>query len=252
MLTAWLTEATGATRGRHRARASAARRAPGHAVDARPCRRHDAELWLRTDPGFGPQSATLYCLRREAAVYRALGPTPMRVAALVAVHPDQPAFLMQRVDGREPVRADRRRRRRSSRSRSSSWSSSPRCTASTRTTLDLPELGAPGSISRARARRDRRVGDAVRGRRRRRAGDLARVRVAARQRARRRRLAGRARAGRHRPRQLHVRRRPSSSRSPTGSSRTGATSTTTSRGCSCATRSSGSPISSRASPTTSG
>ena len=55
------------------------------------------ELWLRADPGFGPQSGTLYSLRREAAVYRALGDTPLQVAELVAVHPDEPAFLLRRV-----------------------------------------------------------------------------------------------------------------------------------------------------------
>jgi aminoglycoside phosphotransferase (APT) family kinase protein len=41
----------------------------------------------------------LYSLPREAAVYRALGPTPLRVAELVAVHPSEPAFLLRRVEG---------------------------------------------------------------------------------------------------------------------------------------------------------
>jgi aminoglycoside phosphotransferase (APT) family kinase protein len=54
---------------------------------------------LRADSGAGPQSGTLYSLRREAAVYRALGATPLRVAALVAVHPDREAFLLERVEG---------------------------------------------------------------------------------------------------------------------------------------------------------
>ena len=42
----------------------------GYAVDAHLPDGTTRELWLRTDPGFGPQSATLYSLRREAAVYR--------------------------------------------------------------------------------------------------------------------------------------------------------------------------------------
>src|SRR6185312_13401025 len=71
----------------------------GYAIDARSADGEVRALWLRADSGAGPQSGTLYSLRREAAVYRALGATPMRVAALVAVHPDREAFLLERVDG---------------------------------------------------------------------------------------------------------------------------------------------------------
>jgi aminoglycoside phosphotransferase (APT) family kinase protein len=97
-LEAWVAETTGAVRLTvHRSVGGASR--AGHAIDAELPDGRVVELWPRSDPGFGPQSATLYSLPREAAVYRALGPTPMRVAALVAVHPDEPAFLMQRVAG---------------------------------------------------------------------------------------------------------------------------------------------------------
>ena len=97
-LTAWVAEVTGAAELTiHRGVGGASR--AGHAVDATLPDGRVVELWLRSDPGFGPQSATLYSLPREAAVYRALGPTPMRVAALVAVHPTEPAFLLERVDG---------------------------------------------------------------------------------------------------------------------------------------------------------
>ena len=244
-LVAWLVDVTGTDDLSIERRTGGASRA-GYAVDARARRRHDA-----SSCGCGPTRGsvrsrrTLYSLRREAAVYRALGDTPMRVAELVAVHPDEPAFLMRRVRGREPVRADRRRRRAARRSRASSSTSSSTLHRLDPTALDLPELGAARRDLRPRARRDRRVGHAVRHRRWRRARHLARVVVVAGPRARRRRLAGRARAGRHRAGQLHVRRRPAHRRSPTGSSRTGATSTTTSRGSWCATPSSGSPSSTR-------
>jgi len=97
-LVTWLAEVAGTealTITRHPGGASRA----GYAVDAHLPDGTTCELWLRTDPGFGPQSATRYSLRREAAVYRALGPTPMRVAELVAVHPELPAFVMRRMRG---------------------------------------------------------------------------------------------------------------------------------------------------------
>jgi aminoglycoside phosphotransferase (APT) family kinase protein len=94
----WIRAATKATRiDVHRAVGGASR--AGYAVDAHLTDGTVRELWLRMDPGVGPQSATLYSLAREAAVYRALAPTPMRVAELVAVHPTRPAFLLTRVDG---------------------------------------------------------------------------------------------------------------------------------------------------------
>ena len=97
-LVTWLGDVTGTMSLTVTRRTGGASRA-GYAVDAHLDDGTTRELWLRTDPGFGPQSATLYSLRREAAVYRALGPTPVRVAALVAVHPDLPAFVMRRVPG---------------------------------------------------------------------------------------------------------------------------------------------------------
>jgi len=71
----------------------------GYAVDAHTADGVVRALWLRADSGAGPQSDTLYSLRRESAVYRALGATTLRVARLVAVHPDRDAFLLERIDG---------------------------------------------------------------------------------------------------------------------------------------------------------
>jgi aminoglycoside phosphotransferase (APT) family kinase protein len=97
-LEAWMAEVTGAVRLTVLRGVGGASRA-GHAVDAELPDGTVAALWLRSDPGFGPQSETLYSLPREAAVYRALGPTPMLVADLVAVHPSEPAFLLRRIEG---------------------------------------------------------------------------------------------------------------------------------------------------------
>ena len=100
---------------------------------------------MRTDPGFGPQSATRYSLRREAGVYRALGPTPMLVAELVAVHPDLPAFLLQRVRGESRFAqiADTATQESIARQFVDQLATLHRLDAST---LDLPELGAPGAL----------------------------------------------------------------------------------------------------------
>src|SRR5690606_8070129 len=44
-------------------------------------------------------SGTIYTLRREAAVYRALADRGAKIAKVVAVHPDREAFLMERLSG---------------------------------------------------------------------------------------------------------------------------------------------------------
>jgi aminoglycoside phosphotransferase (APT) family kinase protein len=143
-LVAWIGEVTGAADVRIARGVGGASRA-GHAVDVRFRDGTSAELWLRSDPGYGPQSDTLYSLRREAAVYRALGPTPLRVAELVAVHPVEPAFLLCRMPGE---------------SRFAQMSDPAEQLAVARqfmeqlaalhhlvpTELDLPELGEPGRL----------------------------------------------------------------------------------------------------------
>ena len=149
-LVAWLVDVTGTealTITRHPGGASRA----GYAVDAHLSAADGAEgttqeLWLRTDPGFGPQSGTRYSLRREAAVYRALGPTPMMVAELVAVHPDLPAFLMQRVTGESRFAqiADPSTQTSIARQFFDQLATLHRLEASA---LDLPELGPPDTIS---------------------------------------------------------------------------------------------------------
>jgi aminoglycoside phosphotransferase (APT) family kinase protein len=95
----WTRAVTGALEVRVERRAAGASRA-GYAVDARLADGSTRALWLRVDAGGGPQSNTVYSLRREAAVYRALTSTGMRVAALVAMHPTLEAFLVQRIEGR--------------------------------------------------------------------------------------------------------------------------------------------------------
>ena len=143
-LVTWLGEVTGTDAleiTRHTGGASRA----GYAVDARLPDGTTRELWLRTDPGFGPQSATRYSLRREAGVYRALGPTPMLVAELVAVHPDLPAFLLQRVRGESRFAqiADAVTQESIARQFVDQLATLHRLDASA---LDLPELGAPGAL----------------------------------------------------------------------------------------------------------
>ncbi len=143
-LEAWVAEATGATRLTvHRGVGGASR--AGHAIDAEQADGSVVELWLRSDPGFGPQSATLYSLPREAAVYRALGATPMRVAALVAVHPTEPAFLMRRVEGasRFAQIADPAEQLSVAQQFMEQLALLHRLDPET---LDLPELGAPRTI----------------------------------------------------------------------------------------------------------
>jgi aminoglycoside phosphotransferase (APT) family kinase protein len=143
-LVTWLGEVTGTDAlqiTRHTGGASRA----GYAVDAHLADGTTRELWLRTDPGFGPQSATLYSLRREAAVYRALGATPMRVAELVAVHPVLPAFLMQRVRGESRFAqiADAATQESIARQFVDQLATLHHLDAPA---LDLPELGAPGAL----------------------------------------------------------------------------------------------------------
>jgi aminoglycoside phosphotransferase (APT) family kinase protein len=94
----WVRATTGAVDLQIERRSGGASR-EGYAIDARTADGGVLELWLRADSGAGPQSDTLYALRREAAVYRALGATPLRVAGLVAVHPERDAFLLERIDG---------------------------------------------------------------------------------------------------------------------------------------------------------
>ena len=72
----------------------------GYAIDAALADGSVRELWLRMDSGHGPQSHTVYTLRREAAVYQALAATDVKVAPIVAVHPTEECFLMERVTGR--------------------------------------------------------------------------------------------------------------------------------------------------------
>ncbi len=95
----WISERTGASALRIERRSAGASRA-GYAVDATLPDGTVRELWLRIDTGHGPQSDTLYTVRREGAVYRALRDTAVRVAPLVAIHPERDCFLAERLVGR--------------------------------------------------------------------------------------------------------------------------------------------------------
>jgi aminoglycoside phosphotransferase (APT) family kinase protein len=95
----WLREISGAADVRVERRSAGASRA-GYAVDAVRPDGSVRELWLRRDTGVGPQSNGGYTLRREAAVYRALLPTPVTIPVLVAVHPTDEAFVTERLEGR--------------------------------------------------------------------------------------------------------------------------------------------------------
>jgi aminoglycoside phosphotransferase (APT) family kinase protein len=95
----WISDCTGATALRIERRSGGASRA-GYAVDATLPDGMVRELWLRMDTGHGPQSDTLYTVRREGAVYRALAGSAVRVAPLVAIHPKRDCFLAERLVGR--------------------------------------------------------------------------------------------------------------------------------------------------------
>ena len=95
----WIRTVTGASVVRAQRRVGGASR-EGYAIDIERPDGTTRALWLRMDSGYGAQSQGVYTLRREAAVYRALAGTPVRVAALVAVHPTIEAFLMERLEGR--------------------------------------------------------------------------------------------------------------------------------------------------------
>jgi aminoglycoside phosphotransferase (APT) family kinase protein len=98
-LRTWMHEVTGATGLRVERRSGGASRA-GYAVDATLADGSVRELWLRLDTGHGPQSDTMYTVQREGAVYRALADSTVRVARLVAIHPERQCFLAERLTGR--------------------------------------------------------------------------------------------------------------------------------------------------------
>ena len=98
-LLAWIEGVAGGNIVAIERRSAGASRA-GYAVDVAHVDGGTQDLWLRIDTGHGPQSGTSYTVRREGAVYRALGLTPVRVPLLVAIHPTRDAFLAERLEGR--------------------------------------------------------------------------------------------------------------------------------------------------------
>ena len=141
----WIRSATRAVELKIERRTGGASR-EGYAVDVRSADGAARALWLRLDSGAGPQTNTLYSLRREAAVYRALGATPLRVARLVAVHPSIDAFLLERIEGRGWFAEIRDPRQQESVARGFMAQMAQLHGLDPRA-LDLPELGAPTRIS---------------------------------------------------------------------------------------------------------
>jgi aminoglycoside phosphotransferase (APT) family kinase protein len=141
----WIRSATGAVELHVERRTGGASR-EGYAVDVRTADGAARALWLRVDSGAGPQSGTLYSLRREAAVYRALGSTPLRVARLVAVHPRLEAFLLERVEGRGWF-AEIRDPAQQLAVATSFMEQIALLHRTDPCSLDLPELGAPTCVS---------------------------------------------------------------------------------------------------------
>ncbi len=98
-LTEWIRDVTGGvdvTAQRHAGGASR----EGWAIEVSRADGSVEHLWLRLDTGHGPQSDTIYTLRREATVYKALEHTAVRVPRVIAVHPSREAFLQSRLYGR--------------------------------------------------------------------------------------------------------------------------------------------------------
>lgn len=145
-LIAWIASVTDAVKVRTERRSGGASRA-GYAVDIERADATTDELWLRIDTGYGPQSSTVYTVRREGAVYRALRDSAVRVARLIAIHPARDAFLAERLTGRnwfseiqDPVEQVTTARE--------FMQQLAALHAIDVTTLDLPELGAPTTPSR--------------------------------------------------------------------------------------------------------
>jgi aminoglycoside phosphotransferase (APT) family kinase protein len=145
VLVDWVRAATGAVELDVERRTGGASR-EGYAVDAQMADGAVRALWLRVDSGAGPQSGTLYSLRREAAVYRALGDTELRVARLVAVHPEREAFLLERIDGDGRFAAITDAAQQVAVATSFMEQMAVLHAVDPRT-LDLPELGAPTRVS---------------------------------------------------------------------------------------------------------
>jgi aminoglycoside phosphotransferase (APT) family kinase protein len=157
--------------------------------------------WTRAS---GHSRTGKYTLRREAAVYRALAATPVQVATLVAVHPTDEAFLMERLEGRNWF-AEVTDPNEQLALASAFMGQVAELHRLDPRDLALPELGVPDCVSR-------HVVDEIDiwDEQYRRQGEPEPLVVLAlswlrRHPSTRRRLAGRARAGRHRAGQLHVR-----------------------------------------------
>jgi aminoglycoside phosphotransferase (APT) family kinase protein len=141
----WIASVTGAIAVRAERAGGGASRI-GHRIDATLADGSVRLLWLRSDTGVGPQSATTFTLRREAAVYRALGPTPVPAPPFVAVHPTEEMFLTERIDGRTWFSELTDPAERTAIA-SEFMGHVAALHALDPSTLDLPELGTPSTVS---------------------------------------------------------------------------------------------------------
>jgi aminoglycoside phosphotransferase (APT) family kinase protein len=141
----WIASVAGAV-SVHAERAGGGASRIGHRIDATLADGSVRRLWLRSDTGVGPQSATTFTLRREAAVYRALAPTPVPAPPFVAVHPTEQMFLTERIDGRTwfSELTDPAERIAIA---SEFMGHLAALHALDPSTLDLPELGTPSTVS---------------------------------------------------------------------------------------------------------
>ena len=99
------------------------------------------DLVARVDTGDGPMAGTELSLVREAAVYRALAGTGVRIPRLHAVAPDGTVLLTDRAP--EPTRSTRSRPRSATPSTTTTWTPSPTSTTSTPRPWTCPAIGAP-------------------------------------------------------------------------------------------------------------
>ena len=139
-------------------------RVPRGSCDRRshsPDGRASVELWLGSDPGFGPQSEPVFAAPGGGGA-PCLGPTPVRVAALVAVPPhrarcpDGPGRGRSAASRRSPIP-----RLSSAVAQQFHGAARRGCTASTPRRSTSPSLGPTGLGARARARRACRQASAL-------------------------------------------------------------------------------------------
>jgi aminoglycoside phosphotransferase (APT) family kinase protein len=147
-IVSWITSVTNAE-DLHIERRSAGGSRAGYAVDVRREDGSESQLWLRIDAiteGVASYNFTEFTLHKEAAVYRALQQTEVRVPEFIAVHPELQAFLTRRIEGRNWF-AEITDPRQQEAVASDFITQIVELHRIDPLSLDLPELGKPGSLS---------------------------------------------------------------------------------------------------------